>query len=130
MNRQNEKGQTLVSFALILPILVMLFALVIDTGYTYLEEKQLKDGVLIGLKYGMKHHEEDVKNQVRELIVENVDDISILNIYMEENQIKIQAKKPKKNIFTSMFLNDSSELEVIYTAYLNEDEWKIVKERG
>lgn len=130
MNRQNEKGQTLVSFALILPILVMIFALVIDTGYTYLEEKQLKDGVLIGLKYGMKHHEEDVKDQVRELIVENVDDISILNIYMEENQIKIQAKKPKKNIFTSMFLNDSSELEVIYTAYLNEDEWKIVKERG
>lgn len=130
MNRQNEKGQTLVSFALILPILVMLFALVIDTGYTYLEEKQLKDGVLIGLKYGMKHHEEDVKDQVRELIVENVDDISILNIYMEENQIKIQAKKPKKNIFTSMFLNDSSELEVIYTAYLNEDEWEIVKERG
>jgi len=130
MNRQNEKGQTLVSFALILPILVMLFALVIDTGYTYLEEKQLKDGVLIGLKYGMKHHEEDVKDQVRELIVENVDNISILNIYMEENQIKIQAKKPKKNIFTSMFLNDSSELEVIYTAYLNEDEWKIVKERG
>lgn len=130
MNRQNEKGQTLVSFALILPILVMLFALVIDTGYTYLEEKQLKDGVLIGLKYGMKHHEEDVKDQVRELIVENVDDISILNIYVEENQIKIQAKKPKKNIFTSMFLNDSSELEVIYTAYLNEDEWKIVKERG
>ena len=130
MNRQNEKGQTLVSFALILPILVMLFALVIDTGYTYLEEKQLKDGVLIGLKYGMKHHEEDVKDQVRELIVENVGDISILNIYMEENQIKIQAKKPKKNIFTSMFLNDSSELEVIYTAYLNEDEWKIVKERG
>ena len=130
MKRQNEKGQTLVSFALILPILVMLFALVIDTGYTYLEEKQLKDGVLIGLKYGMKHHEEDVKDQVRELIVENVDDISILNIYMEENQIKIQAKKPKKNIFTSMFLNDSSELEVIYTAYLNEDEWKIVKERG
>ncbi len=130
MNRQNEKGQTLVSFALVLPILVMLFALVIDTGYTYLEEKQLKDGVLIGLKYGMKHHEEDVKDQVRELIVENVDDISILNIYMEENQIKIQAKKPKKNIFTSMFLNDSSELEVIYTAYLNEDEWKIVKERG
>ena len=130
MNRQNENGQTLVSFALILPILVMLFALVIDTGYTYLEEKQLKDGVLIGLKYGMKHHEEDVKDQVRELIVENVDDISILNIYMEENQIKIQAKKPKKNIFTSMFLNDSSELEVIYTAYLNEDEWKIVKERG
>ena len=130
MNRQNEKGQTLVSFALVLPILVMLFALVIDTGYTYLEEKQLKDGVLIGLKYGMKHHEEDVKDQVRELIVENADDISILNIYMEENQIKIQAKKPKKNIFTSMFLNDSSELEVIYTAYLNEDEWKIVKERG
>ena len=130
MNRQNEKGQTLVSFALILPILVMLFALVIDTGYTYLEEKQLKDGVLIGLKYGMKHHEEDVKDQVRELIVENVDNISILNIYMEENQIKIQAKKPKKNIFTSMFLNDSSELEVIYTAYLNEDEWTIVKERG
>ena len=82
MNRQNEKGQTLVSFALILPILVMLFALVIDTGYTYLEEKQLRDGVLIGLKYGMKHHEEDVKDQVRELIVENVDNISILNIYM------------------------------------------------
>ena len=43
----DHKGQTLVSFALILPILVMLFALVIDTGYTYLEDKKLKDSVLI-----------------------------------------------------------------------------------
>ena len=41
---KDEKGQTLVSFALILPILVMLFALVIDTGTIYLEQKELRDG--------------------------------------------------------------------------------------
>ena len=58
---KDEKGQTLVSFALILPILVMLVALVIDTGTIYLEQKELRDGVLTGLKYGMKHHTNDVK---------------------------------------------------------------------
>lgn len=124
----NHKGQTLVSFALILPLLVMLFALVIDTGYTYLEEKELKDSVLIGLKYGMKHYEEDPKEEIRDMIAENVDGLSLLNIYTEGNQIKIQAKKPKKRIFLNF--NTSAELSVIYTAYQNADTWKIVKERG
>lgn len=124
----DHKGQTLVSFALILPILVMLFALVIDTGYTYLEDKKLKDSVLIGLKYGMKHYEEDPKTEIRDIITENVDGLSMLNIYTEGNQIKIQAHKPKKRIFFNF--NTSSELVVIYTAYQDAGTWKIVKERG
>ena len=124
----NHKGQTLVSFALILPLLVMLFALVIDTGYTYLEEKELKDSVLLGLKYGMKHYEEDPKEEIRNIISENVDGLSLLNIYTEGNQIKIQAKKPKKRIFFNF--NTRAELSVIYTAYQDTDTWKIVKERG
>lgn len=123
-----HKGQTLVSFALILPLLVMLFALVIDTGYTYLEDKKLKDSVLIGLKYGMKHYEEDPKTEIRDIITENVDGLSMLNIYTEGNQIKIQAHKPKKRIFFNF--NTSSELVVIYTAYQDAGTWKIVKERG
>ncbi len=124
----DHKGQTLVSFALILPLLVMLFALVIDTGYTYLEDKKLKDSVLIGLKYGMKHYEEDPKTEIRDIITENVDGLSMLNIYTEGNQIKIQAHKPKKRIFFNF--NTSSELVVIYTAYQDAGTWKIVKERG
>lgn len=124
----DHKGQTLVSFALILPILVMLFALVIDTGYTYLEDKKLKDSVLIGLKYGMKHYEEEPKTEIRDIITENVDGLSMLNIYTEGNQIKIQAHKPKKRIFFNF--NTSSELVVIYTAYQDAGTWKIVKERG
>lgn len=128
MRNLNHKGQTLVSFALILPLLVMLFALVIDTGYTYLEEKELKDGVLIGLKYGMKHYDGDPKDEIRNVIAENVDGLSVLNIYTEGNQIKIQAKKPKKRIFFNF--NTSTELSVIYTAYQDAGTWKIVKERG
>lgn len=124
----DHKGQTLVSFALILPLLVMLFALVIDTGYTYLEDKKLKDSVLIGLKYGMKHYEEEPKTEIRDIITENVDGLSMLNIYTEGNQIKIQAHKPKKRIFFNF--NTSSELVVIYTAYQDAGTWKIVKERG
>ena len=128
MRNLNHKGQTLVSFALILPLLVMLFALAIYTGYTYLEEKELKDGVLIGLKYGMKHYDEDTKDEIRNVIAENVDGLSVLNIYTEGNQIKIQAKKPKKRIFFNF--NTSTELSVIYTAYQDAGTWKIVKERG
>ena len=124
----DHRGQTLVSFALILPLLVMLFALVIDTGYTYLEDKKLKDSVFIGLKYGMKHYEEDPKTEIRDIITENVDGLSMLNIYTEGNQIKIQAHKPKKRIFFNF--NTSSELVVIYTAYQDAGTWKIVKERG
>ena len=124
----DHKGQTLVTFALILPLLVMLFALVIDTGYTYLEDKKLKDSVLIGLKYGMKHYEEDPKTEIRDIITENVDGLSMLNIYTEGNQIKIQAHKPKKRIFFNF--NTSSELVVIYTAYQDAGTWKIVKKRG
>ena len=62
------------------------------------------------------------------VIAENVDGLSVLNIYTEGNQIKIQAKKPKKRIFFNF--NTSTELSVIYTAYQDAGTWKIVKERG
>ena len=76
----------------------------------------------------MKHYEEDPKEEIRNIISENVDGLSLLNIYTEGNQIKIQAKKPKKRIFFNF--NTSAELSVIYTAYQDTDTWKIVKERG
>ena len=78
----------------------------------------------------MKHHPNDVKEQMRALIRENVEGISILNIYIEENQIKVQAKKPKKQNFMQFIIQDNPDIEVIYTAYLDNNKWKIVKERG
>lgn len=126
----NKKGQSLTAFVLVLPLLLMLFALIIDTGSLYLEHKKLKDGVLTSLKYGMKHKDEDVKDNMRLLVRENVDGVTLLDIYTAENQIKIHAKKQKNTLLLNTLVDNAKEMEVIYTAYFDNHQWRIVKERG
>ncbi|MBS7020518.1 MAG: pilus assembly protein [Firmicutes bacterium] len=126
----DKKGQSLTAFVLILPILLMLFALIIDTGSLYLEKKKLEDGVLTGLKYGMKHKDTDVKDKMRLLVRENVDGVTQLDIYTSDNQIKILAKKKKNTLLMGNIINQPSEMKVIYTAYFENQKWRIVKERG
>ena len=41
----NNKGQTLVTFIIILPILLIILALVVDLGFIYIEKRNIDNNV-------------------------------------------------------------------------------------
>lgn len=102
----NKKGQALVMFVMLLPIVLMLFAYVFDSSYIVLEEKKLNDIAEKSLKYLEKYDIEKVKV----FIYENNKNIIIKDLGNNYIHLKYDAKP----IFGRFVGYDYYHLESIY----------------
>ena len=60
----NHKGQTLVAFVILLPLVLLIFALVIDTGYILKEHIRLQNTTKIILQNTFEKRFEDDYEQI------------------------------------------------------------------
>lgn len=51
--KKSEKGQALVEFALVLPILLMLLCGIIDMGWLFVNSYQVEDAAYDGVRYAV-----------------------------------------------------------------------------
>ena len=102
----NKKGQALVMFVMLLPIILMLFAYVFDSAYIVLEENKLND---IAKKSLIYLENKDIE-KVKIFISKNNKNINIKNI--ENNHIHL--KYDLKPIFGRFVGYDKYHLESIY----------------
>lgn len=102
----NKKGQALVMFVMLLPIILMLFAYVFDSSYIVLEENKLNEVATESLKY---LEDKDI-DKVKEFIYKNNENINIVDL--DKNYIHI--KYDLKPIFGRFVGYDSYHLESIY----------------
>lgn len=117
----NNKGQTLVVFVIILPIILFLLALIIDYGLFSLENKKLNDTVYDGVEYYLDNLEDSaVESKVIKLLESNTEDTTF-EIDNTTN-IEITAHKSYKGI-SGIFNNN--ELDIKYIG--NKDTKEIVK---
>ena len=69
----NNKGQTLVLFVLILPIIIFIMLLVIDVSNMFITKQELNNINKIVLNYGLDIiEEENIDSKLEELINKNV----------------------------------------------------------
>ena len=101
----NNKGQTLVLFVLILPIIIFIMLLVIDVSNMFITKQELNNINKIVLNYGLDIiEEENIDSKLEELINKNV-----LNnehtIRIDNGIIEIDLKR-KRNIirFNEVFI--------------------------
>ena len=74
----NNKGQSLVMFVLIIPILLIVLIVVLDVGRMYLERRELDNINYIALDYGIpKINEENINEKIVEIIKKNDKEIII-----------------------------------------------------
>lgn len=92
----NKKGQTLILFVILLPILLVLFAVIVDTGYIISKKIHYKEVI----KEVVEESKEEEK--IKKLLIKNQVDITDLEIIYQNNEIKIKKDFLIKSIFGSI----------------------------
>ena len=100
MKTLNNKGQSLVFFVLILPLLIMIACFAIDMGYLTNEKMKLDNINKLALNYYLDNNVS--KEELQNLIIKNDD--SIMNILIElEDEKCITLNKKVNSLLGNIF---------------------------
>ena len=114
----NNKGQTLVLFVLILPIIVFIMLLVIDVSNMFITKQELNNINKIVLNYGLDIiEEENIENKLEDMINKNIS-TNEHTIKIDDGTIEIDLKKEIKGIITKKKIY---EVKSTYKGYIEED---------
>lgn len=115
MMRLGNKGQSLVLFILIFPVMLFVMVLVIDCGRVMIEKKELDNVSKIVIQYGFDHiTEEDVEDKMVSLFELNVDDVDV-NVNVSEDMIDVSSVKYVDGIFSSIIHMNGFKIESNYS---------------
>ena len=126
----DRKGQVLVGFLLLLPLLLILFVFVIDIGFMKVEERKLENTVKEAITYGLKQEspEEEVQQQVETMVRKNIDNIEFLDTVVTNGNIQVHLSTRQKNVFGIILNQRMYKIEKRYQGYLENETIKIIKE--
>lgn len=121
MIKLNNKGQSLVLFILILPILLLVSILVFEIGNVYTSKSELDDINYLVIDYGLDYiTETNLEEKLIELIKLNSNDLFYISVNVEDSKINVTTKRKVKGILSKSF--DIFEVVSNYEGYMeNED---------
>lgn len=125
----NNKGQTLVMFIILLPILLMVFAIIIDLGLLGIEKRKIENEVKSTITYDLKNKEEkDLEIKLKNLLVKNIDYLEDKNISIKimNNYISITVNKKYKPVFN--IIKNNYDITVTYKGNISNNKISIIKE--
>ncbi|MFA5603398.1 MAG: pilus assembly protein TadG-related protein [Bacilli bacterium] len=125
----NNKGQTLVVFILLLPLMVLLLSFVINQGYVYVAKRELQSNIKesINMRFNLDESS-DIDSKIRNYFIKNVDDIKSLDIKISPNYIKITVMITVKAQLPMIIDKSEFEIESSYEGNLRDDKIIISKE--
>lgn len=110
----NNKGQTLVTFLLILPFVILVIALVIEIGNLEVTKNKYENEIKDTINYGLKHKDVDAST-LEALLNKNIDGNIDIKIY--NNHITISVQKEVEGLFSHLF-EEKFNLDLRFTGYL------------
>ena len=122
----DSKGQTLIIFVLILPILLLLFALIWEVGnlgFTINKyEKEIEDTI----KYGLNHlDDENLEEVLTNLLKANLD--GKISVEINNQTIQVNVKQKYDAMFNNL-LNHKFDIDLTYNGYIENKKLIIKKE--
>lgn len=122
----NNKGQSLVLFVIMLPILVLILILVIDIGKIILLKQELSNISEIVLDYGLdKIYDEEIETELEDLIKLNKDDIDNINLYINDEKIYIKLEDRCEGIFSGFIDISIFNIKTSYVGYIENEDKRI-----
>lgn len=120
----NNRGQSLVAFIIILPILLMILTLVIDLGFMHIEKRSMNNNCYDAVEYYLNNiDKEDINQRVNNLLNKNIKNIDEIFINDTDDYVEISIIKNRKSIY-SVISNDI-EIKITYKG-MKEDK-RIIK---
>lgn len=128
----NNKGQTLVMFILVLPLLLIILSLTIDVGLLSLEKKKIENTVKSAMKYELNSSETNMevsKNRLINTITKSINDIKIKTVEITNDKIIIVSiTKEYKGIFSKILKNSIFDIDLTFKGFKNGTDIIIKKE--
>ena len=118
----NNKGQSLTTFILIIPIILLVLGFIIDIGLMGIEKRKLSNTLEDVIEYGLKNKDE---HKMKELLYENInkEDINKLDIKIDD-KIKIEIDVKYDGIFNKVL----NSIDLKYVGYIENSKVRIIKE--
>ena len=90
----NNKGQVLVLFVILIPVILLLLMMVIEVGDIYLDKQKTKDTIKDIIRENFT--EEQNSERINTLIDINIKDIEEKTIFTSTDEIRIYIRQNKK----------------------------------
>ena len=100
----DNKGQSLIFFVLILPIIILFFVFLIDVTSYELNHNHIKNTIIDNLKVILDNGEKDT-NKIIGVIKSNIDDSDVDAIILE-NEIEIDVSYKHKSFSKKLISNE------------------------
>lgn len=103
MFRLNNKGQSLVMFVVMIPIVLLVLTLVYDVGSAIYEKNRLSNTSYMVIEYGLDNIDSVSESELIELAIKNSSKLSYISVDIDNNVIEIKLSKEIKGIVGKMF---------------------------
>lgn len=100
--QMNNKGQVLVIFIIILPILLLILGMVVDLGLISIEKRKISNNAYDAVENYLEYNDEQ---KVKKILETNLDDIEII-FTNEEEYIEITVTKHHKGLYSVIFKDE------------------------
>lgn len=122
----NNKGQSLILFVIMLPILLLIFVLVIDIGKVIVLKQELDNINNIVLDYGMDNLDKvNIEDELIDLVKLNNNEIDEIDIYVKDNKIYSNLNEKFEGMFLQFVDVSIFNVKSSYVGYMDDNEKRI-----
>ena len=123
----NNKGQSLVTFVLLIPIVFLILFMIYDIGSMVLFKIELNNINYLVVDYGVdKLDNSDIDIKLREMILKNKSDIDNVEIKIDDDKLNIVLEDTLDNKI-SLIRKFKIKIKSSYIGYMENDKKKIMK---
>ena len=128
MRRMNNKGQVLVAFILMIPIILLMCVAITDVGLMNIESRRVNNTVRNSVKYGINNLDKtNIKDTMKSLIMDNLKNVDSVSIDVDIDNS--YAKATVKVKYKGLINITNRDITSSYYANINDGKVTINKER-
>ena len=128
MKRMNNKGQVLVAFILMIPIIILMCVAITDVGLMNIESRRVNNTVRNSVKYGINNLDKtNIKDTMKSLIMDNLKNVDSISIDVDIDNS--YAKATVKVKYKGLINITNRDITSSYYANINDGKVTINKER-
>lgn len=126
----NNKGQSLVAFILVVPVILMILFMVYDTSNMVLVKDEMDNINYLTIDYGLdKINDDDLEDKLRDMINKNLSDVDMVKIDISDNKINIVMYEKIENKLSLINKFDILDIKSSYVGYIDNDKKIIRKDK-
>lgn len=127
MLKLDNKGQTLVMFVIIIPILLFILILVYDIGNAIYEKNRLSNINYMTVEYGLENIDRTDENELIDIIMKNCNDLSDISVLINNEVVDVKLSKKIKGNFGKLFNYSLVEINSEYKGIISDKKIERIK---